>query len=72
MATAYFCDGRIEDREIIGTFDTLAEAKLACIVHAQRHTAFVTILSQDDDGEAGFDMAAQIGRSHIRLYSADA
>lgn len=71
MATAYFCDVR-NDRERIGDYATLGEAKQACIDHAKKHRAFVAILLQDDDGDKGFDMAVQIGSSHIRLYSADA
>lgn len=72
MATAYFCDDRFEDRKELGPFPSLAEAKQACITHAQQHPEFVSILSAEDDGEAGFDMAVHLGACHIRLYCVNA
>lgn len=73
MAKAYFCDGRIEDREMIGEYETLEAAKQACLDHAQTHPHFIEILAADDDEEEnGFDMAVHFRANRIRLYSADA
>lgn len=72
MATAYFCDGRIEHRESLGDFPDLEQAKKACIEHARLHREFRSILSSEDDGTDGFDMAVHLGTCHIRLYCADA
>jgi len=72
MATAYYNDGiDIRFRQSIGQFETLAQAKAACIDHAKAHRAFVSIIAAEDDGNKGFDMAVQVG-SQVRLYFADA
>lgn len=71
MATAYFCDGRIEDRAVIGEFPTLQLAASACTEHAKAHTAFQAILLAEFDGDDGFDMAVALG-SLVRIYTVNA
>lgn len=71
MATAYFCDGRIEDRAVIGEFPTLQLAANACTEHAKAHPDFRAILAAAFDGDDGFDMAVALGPL-LRIYTVNA
>ncbi len=67
MANAFYSDTMGFNNDL-GEFETVEAGKAACIAHAKAHKFFRGILDEDLDDEGGYDMAAQIGTSSVRLY----